>query len=243
MQGRVFHLSLLQQTLGMFYVASTRFTSETYAENQAYRRDTNQAVVYGSPYSIREQYTRHAWVMVLEMNITTNRLEGIGMIVNRCIFPKRDTIHQQSDYNRYLYGGPWWWSRDELRVRDADLLAWVETRLFKGKGHMKRLVGITVLTPKVLRDDAWTWEEWIERMKEWCRPIGTASDPTASDPTACPESPAQGCSESSKLNPGGPGAPSEIVDALHGLSAGSLHGGRMLVDSPGVDALARRDPE
>jgi len=89
-------------------------------------------------------------MFVVEMNNTTNRIEGIGLIKNTpykdkpCII--YDTTSSACNYNRYIFKGEHCLSRDQLPV---DIIGIFEKILFKGKSHLKRIRGISVVTNKL----------------------------------------------------------------------------------------------
>ena len=67
----------------MFYLACTRFNNQTYQENKNYRIQSNEPVIYCSGFKIRTTYSPGALIFVIEMNNSTNKIEGIGFIKNK----------------------------------------------------------------------------------------------------------------------------------------------------------------
>ncbi len=138
----------------VYLIASTRFTTDIYAENQRYRRKHNIPVVYGSCMMIRAKYPLHAVVFVLEMNNETNQVEGIGQIRNRLCYQEMENVYNSniilSEHNTYFYTGQHWVSRNTIKKMDTDLLEIFENVLFKKKTHVKRHAGISVLTEQLL---------------------------------------------------------------------------------------------
>jgi hypothetical protein len=130
----------------MFHLACTRFTTSTYQENREYRRKHNEAVIYGISIPIRDIYPLGCLLFVVEMNNTTNCIEGIGFIRNRRLYDKRYVIYNNPEYNRYIYRGTYWLSRGQISEYSPEILGIFETILFKGKTHLKRRFGINVLT-------------------------------------------------------------------------------------------------
>ena len=130
----------------MFHLACTRFTTSTYQENREYRRKHNEAVIYGISIPIRDIYPLGCLLFVVEMNNTTNCIEGIGFIRNRRLYDKRYVIYNNPEYNRYIYRGTYWLSRGQISEYRPEILGIFETILFKGKTHLKRRFGINVLT-------------------------------------------------------------------------------------------------
>jgi hypothetical protein len=117
-----------------YYLASTRFTLTTYAENKAYRENHAIEVIYGSPVIIKPLKEQLCMLFVLEMNNEKNRLEGIGLIKNKMVCDKRHKIYSQLEYNRFIYKGHYYVSRMELEeanksiVETCDLILFLATK-------------------------------------------------------------------------------------------------------------------
>ena len=133
----------------MFHLACTRFTTSTYHENVGYRNKHNEAVIYGISIPIRDIYPLDCLLFVVEMNNTTNCVEGIGLIRNRQLHDKRYIIYENNEYNRYIYRGTYWLSRTQIGEYSPMILDVFETILFKGKTHLKHRYGINVITDKL----------------------------------------------------------------------------------------------
>lgn len=132
-----------------FHLSCTRFNNDTYSQNTNYRHKNNDVVIYGSTLKIREIYELNSPIFVIEMNNTTNKIEGIGLIKNTIIHEKHK-IYENNEYNRYIYKGKYWLSREQLCSFDNELVDVFDTVLFKGKSHMKCRLGITVITNNLL---------------------------------------------------------------------------------------------
>lgn len=130
------------------YMASTRYNNETYSTSIEYRRRHNIPVIYGSNIRIAEKCPVDAFLFVAEMNNSINKIEGIGLIKNR-VSPEKYKIYSNYDYNRYVYRGQYWMSRETLKTIDSELLTALEVVLFYGKTHLKRGSGISILTEKL----------------------------------------------------------------------------------------------
>lgn len=132
------------------YVASTRFNNRTIEENRLYREKNNiSGVIYSTNIRIRETYALGALFYVVEMNNDTNKIEGIGLIRNRLILDKKHSIYTIHDYNRFVYTGKYFLSRDYLLELAGELVELFDQILFKGRGHLKRQSGISVITDKI----------------------------------------------------------------------------------------------
>ena len=133
----------------MFYLASTRFINSTYIENITYREQSNEFAIYGTLIKIQYKYTIGSTMFVIEMNNETNTIEGIGLITNKVMYDKHYPIYKNDDYNRYVYKGDYWISCENIRRFDPTIIEICDLILFKGKSHLKRQTGITVLTEKL----------------------------------------------------------------------------------------------
>jgi len=134
----------------MFYLACTRFNNTTYDENINYRNKHNEVVIYGSTLKIRDIYSSGILMFIAEMNNEKNRIEGIGLIKNLLVNDKRHKIYKSNDeYNRYIYRGKYWLSRDQINELNPQVLEIFDNILFKGKSHLKCRIGITIITKKL----------------------------------------------------------------------------------------------
>lgn len=130
-------------------LACTRFNTDTYAENREYRKKMNWPAIYGTPIPLCERYICERFIYVLEMNNDTNRLEGISIMHTRRVVDRQYRIHANTDYNWNVYKGLRWIGHDAIERGDSALLEQLELMLFYGRSHMKRMLGITVLSSHV----------------------------------------------------------------------------------------------
>jgi hypothetical protein len=140
----------------MFYIACNRFNNATYKENMEYRMKHNENVIYGPSYKIRDIYPLGSLIFVAEMNNETNKIMGIGLIKNSLVSDKRHKVYENGEYNRYIYRGTYWISRENLLTIDSEIVEIFDNILFKGKSHMKRIPGITILSEKLFTN--WIYE-------------------------------------------------------------------------------------
>ena len=146
----------------MFYIATTRFNNDTWKENCEYKNKQGlEGVIYGTNIRIRCSHSLGSLFFVIEMNNQTNKIEGIGLIRNQLVLDKRYNIYLNGDYNRYIYKGKYWISRNRLYYYDKELVNIFETILFKGKGHFKRQSGISVVSSLLF--EKWEYDEEIIR--------------------------------------------------------------------------------
>jgi len=102
---------------------------------------------------------------LVEMNNDENQIEGIGLIRNTLVYDKKHNIYINSDYNRYLYKGDYWVSRKTILDNDDEIIKICDTVLFKGKSHLKRVSGISVLTKQLFTN----WDYKLSVLKEKIR--------------------------------------------------------------------------
>ena len=133
----------------MFYLACTRFNNTTYDENCIYRNKYNEITIYGSVLKIREIYPIASLIFIAEMNNDKNMIEGIGLIRNLLVHDRRHKIYENNEYNRYIYRGKYWLSREQIMEFQPDILEIFDNILFKGKSHLKCRIGIRIITEKL----------------------------------------------------------------------------------------------
>jgi len=147
-----------------FYLATTRFNCKTYDENIEYRKKNNLTSIYGTCVKIQNKYSPDAIMFVIEMNNDTNSIEGISLIRNKLVFDKHK-IYDNPEYNRYIYIGNYWLSRSQILSLDKELVYIFDIILFKGKSHVKRHAGISVITDKLLTNWNFDLQELKKRVK------------------------------------------------------------------------------
>ena len=67
----------------MYSVVTVRFNNETLERNYAYRRRKDFACMYCTPLELSPKIHYNTPVFVIEMNNSTNKVEGIGFIKNK----------------------------------------------------------------------------------------------------------------------------------------------------------------
>ena len=134
-------------------IATTRFTDETMGENIAFKtRYKIKGVIYPCPMAINPKLPLGVPILVIEMNNSHNKIVGISYIINKCVFDMKN-IYSHTTFNRYVYVGKYFVSRDTISKIDEDLVSQIDSILFKGKTHQKRLQGISLLREKLLTDE------------------------------------------------------------------------------------------
>ena len=125
----------------MIKIMTTRFNNNTWEENCRWREKNNfQGCIYNTPVYIKDNIPLQISLFVIEMNNETNKIEGIGKIINYVHTDRKYKVYSESNYNRYTYRGKHRINRD--MIKDKEKLEKLEERLFKGKGHLKRGQGI-----------------------------------------------------------------------------------------------------
>jgi hypothetical protein len=155
----------IKHYITMFYIASTRFNNDTYDENMCYRKAHHIPVIYGTSIPIQNKYDLGSIIFVIEMNNEKNQIEGIGIIRNTQVTDKRHRIYSNNDYNRFIYHGEYWLSRNQLEDFDSELVEMCDQVLFKGKSHLKRQSGISILTAQLFTN----WDYSLLVMKNKIR--------------------------------------------------------------------------
>lgn len=148
-------LLLLSVVLMLMYkLAITRFDNETYRENREWCRvrDFNGSI-YGSPIRISESVLPETVLFVLEMNNSTNKIMGVGMV--KCgggkdaIIDngKKCKIYSDNNYNRFIYQSKHRidFSVEYLSMEFHRKIVLLEKLLFKGSRHSKRGQGIQLM--------------------------------------------------------------------------------------------------
>ena len=141
----------------MYGVLLSRFTDKTLAENRQWKEANNKKCAYGSTRAISDNLPLMEY-FVIEMNVSTNKIAGIGIIRNK--LAPRVRIYSNPYFNRYIYIGKHFIPIEELERDNAELLQEIEKILFYGKGHLKR-GGMTLFPPKLLKQ---TYLDWLLRI-------------------------------------------------------------------------------
>lgn len=137
----------------MFTVVTGRFNSETLISNYEYRRRHEFKCMYCCPSKLSPKILHDTLVFVIEMNNSTNMIEGIGLIKNKPEMEKYYKVHLDGNTNRYIYIGKYFIDRKTMENYNPQLVQILEQILFKGKTHSKRGSGLTIIPQKVLKLD------------------------------------------------------------------------------------------
>ena len=135
----------------MYTIVTGRFNNETRDANYAYREKHKFACLYSCPSELSPKISYNTPVFVIEMNNSTNKIEGIGLIKNKPETKKYYKVHSDGNTNRYTFIGDYFMNRDIIDDYNAPLVYVLEEILFKGKTHSKRGSGLTIIPQKVLK--------------------------------------------------------------------------------------------
>jgi hypothetical protein len=107
--------------------------------------------MYCTPLELSPKIAYYTPVFVIEMNNSTNKIEGIGFIKNKPESRKYYKVHQDGNTNRFTYIGKHFMSRELIDEIDSQLVYILEEILFKGYTHSKRGAGLTLIPEKVFK--------------------------------------------------------------------------------------------
>lgn len=131
-------------------IMTTRFSYETWLENRDYiSMNNNISCIYCSPDPIRNDIAIGSIMFVLEMNNSSNRIMGIGMVRNKAVCGKYK-VYSKENYNRYVYAGNTRIDREDLTNDEEKVISVFECLCFKGSKHMKRGQGIKAFPLDIL---------------------------------------------------------------------------------------------
>ena len=137
----------------MITVVTGRFNTETLNSNYEYRKKYGFKCIYCCPLELSSKISYDTPVFVIEMNNSTNKIEGVGLIKNRIQTNRNYRVHNDGNTNRYIYIGKYFIDRETLESYNPQLVYILEIILFKGKTHSKRGSGLTIIPEKVLKFD------------------------------------------------------------------------------------------
>ena len=137
----------------MFTIVTIRFNNETLQLNYENRAKRGLPCIYASPHEMSPKIYLNSPVFVIEMNNSTNKIEGIGLIKNKPTTDKYYKIQENQCYNRYVYFGEYHLDRSAIELYNPYLVYVLDQILFKGYTHSKRGAGFTIIPEKVLKFD------------------------------------------------------------------------------------------
>lgn len=136
-----------------YELVTCRYNKETWEEMCQYREKTNIPYLCGMPIPMTAKILLDIPVFVIEMNNSCDQIMGIGLIKNKYETEKTHRIYSDTNYNRFIYTGKYYLSREILENYYSELVDILDEILFKGKTHSKRGGGFTKIPKKVLEYD------------------------------------------------------------------------------------------
>jgi hypothetical protein len=138
-----------------FAVCITRYNTRTWTESRAWlASNTDHACIYKSPVAIKAGIPYEAPLFVIEMNNDTNRIMGVGRIVNEIRADRPYRVYADQNYNRYTYLGRQRVDRADIMRSsiNARVIETLERMLFYGARHAKRGQGIDLLPVRIRKN-------------------------------------------------------------------------------------------
>lgn len=157
-----------------FYITLTRFSPDTFKQNYDYRIKNNiQGCIYGSPRQPTPSIPYDSTIFVFEMlNINDRkndkypgRIIGMSIIKNRPL-PYHHHIYDDPNYNRFIYQSLFHIERINMSEHQENMMNRLDTLCFRGKCHMKRGQGFTLIPQKYLIINNDLAEICIELLRE-----------------------------------------------------------------------------
>jgi len=134
-----------------YAVVTSRFNNQTRDTNYTYRLRKGFACMYCTPLELSPKIPYNMPVFVIEMNNSTNKIEGIGFIKNKPETTKYYKVHEDGNTNRYTYIGKYFMSRELIDKHNPLLIYVLEEMLFKGYTHSKRGSGLTMIPENLVK--------------------------------------------------------------------------------------------
>jgi len=133
-------------------ILTSRFNNETWEQNCLYRQKKDiKGCIYGTPLQISAKVPYQQLLFIVEMNNSTNKIEGIGLIRNEYQSDRYYKIYSDCNYNGYFYKSNYRLERSILERYNEKIVYILEYILFKEKTHMKRGNGLTLVPEKLLK--------------------------------------------------------------------------------------------
>ena len=125
-------------------------------ENKNWKEKNSEiGCIYGSPIKITEKILPEQEILVLEMNNSINKIEGIGIIKNNLVLKdskKKYRIYSDNNYNRYIYKSDLHINIYNLNTKDKKIIEQLEYLLFKTNKHCKRGHGIQIIPNNIINN-------------------------------------------------------------------------------------------
>lgn len=125
------------------YIMTTRFNDSTASENRHFRDKKQVGCLYGSSHQVATAIPMNAVMFVLELNISTKQIIGIGMVRNTPTSTLPYSIYKHGNYNRYMFSGKHRIDRKDFGLKEHAWIQLLENICFHGKRNLMRGSGLT----------------------------------------------------------------------------------------------------
>jgi len=144
-----------------FHICVTRFNNETFKQYKLYKQKHKIiGCIYGTPIKINNiNILPYDNIIILEMNNSINKIEGIGIIKNKIYFKKYCNIFTNQNYNRYIYLSNYY--INHFTLYETYIIKNLEFLLFKTKQHFKRGQGIQILPSHILYNTYFNYKQFL----------------------------------------------------------------------------------
>jgi hypothetical protein len=134
-----------------YAVVTSRFNNQTRDANYTYRLRKGFECMYCTPLELSPKIPYDTPIFVIEMNNSTNKIEGIGFIKNKPETNKYYKVHEDGNTNRFTYIGKYFMNRELIDKHNPLLVYILEKMLFKGYTHSKRGSGLTMIPENLVK--------------------------------------------------------------------------------------------
>lgn len=142
----------------------TRFNDITLQENKNWLNNNNfRGCIYGTPIKISESCLPGREIIVIEMNNSKNKIEGLGFINNKLLKEdkKKYKIYSDNNYNRFIYASNKHINNSEFSKNEEIVIKKLEKLLFKSYNHCKRGQGIQRLPKHINNNNEFNYKEFL----------------------------------------------------------------------------------
>tara|TARA_Y100000389_G_C17258896_1_gene411962 strand:+ start:249 stop:749 length:501 start_codon:yes stop_codon:yes gene_type:complete len=145
----------------------THFNSVTLQENRDWLKNNNfKGCIYGTPIKISESCLPETEIIVIEMNNTKNKIEGLGFINNKLIKEdkKKYKIYTDNNYNRFIYSSNKHITKSEFSKDEEIIIKKLEKLLFKTHNHCKRGQGIQRIPKHINNNQEFDYKKFLNNI-------------------------------------------------------------------------------
>jgi hypothetical protein len=123
-------------------IMTSRFNNATWSENKAFlETKSNLGCTYCSPTRVSKDIPIDSVMFIIEMNNDTNKIMGIGMVINHP-YHRKFRVYKNHNYNRYMFVGKHRIDRNDMDEMEERVMKALDIICFKGNHHMKRGHGL-----------------------------------------------------------------------------------------------------